>query len=54
MSERAAQILFFHDEEHVPPQLLAHEADEPGRQVRIAINTRRVGQAFDDPAEPGR
>ena len=48
----ATQIILFHDEEHIPPKPLAHEADEARGQIRIAIDARRIGQRFDDPAKP--
>ncbi len=48
---RAAQIVLFHHEEHIPAELLAHEPDEPRRQIRIAIHAWRIRQPFDDAAE---
>ncbi len=50
----AAKVFFLHDEEDVPPKPLAHETDEAGRQVGVAIDSRAISQPFGKRRKPGR
>ena len=38
---RAAQVVVFNHEEHVPPEFSPHHADHRGRHVRVDVHTRR-------------
>ena len=38
------QIVVLDDEEHVPPEIVAHEADDTGGDVRIGIDAGRIGE----------